>query len=194
MILGDGTIVQRWNYVKGDLTDYILNVAESKLRYPATKQPKSEIRDQSQFSCSGFNLETGFDLPQTPIRTAETMQEIPISTQTPNDEDRAQAFIISVFGGEFTEIHTGENLYKFEGLRRDRGPLTPANHAKQYDFGFMIETLPTHEKKELYKFLSRYVNPGKTPEQFDVVIDTLLGTGDILYRLHYTKCYDINFN
>ncbi len=194
LILGDGTILQRWNYVKCDLTDYILNVAESKLRYPATKQPKSEIRDQSQFSCSGFNLETGFDLSQTPIRTAETIQGISISSQIPNYEERAQAFIISVFGGEFTDIHTGENIYKFEGLRRDRGPLTPANHAKQYEFGFMIETLPTHEKKELYKFLSRYVNPGKTPEPFDVTIDTILGNGDILHRLHYTKCEAIDFD
>ncbi len=193
LILGDGTILQRWNYVKCDLTDYILKVEESKLRYPATKQPKSEIRDQSQFSCSGFNLETGFDLPQTPIRTAETMQEIPISTQTPNDEDRAQAFIISIFGGEFTQIHTGENLYKFEGLRRDRGDGTPANY-QQYDFGFKIETLPSSDKKQLYEFLARYANPGKDPEPFDVAIDTVLGNGDILHRLHYTKCEAVDFD
>jgi hypothetical protein len=193
LILGDGTILQRWNYVKCDLTDYILKVEESKLRYPATKQPKSEIRDQSQFSCSGFNLETGFDLPQTPIRTAETMQEIPISTQTPNDEDRAQAFIISVFGGEFTEIYTGKNLHKFEGLRQDRGDTTPANY-QQYDFGFKMETLPSSDKKQLYEFLARYANPGKDPEPFDVAIDTVLGNGDILHRLHYTKCEAVDFD
>jgi len=46
----------------------------------------------------------------------------------------------------------------------------------------------------LYKFLARYVNPGKTPEPFDVAIDTLLGNGDILHRLHYTKCEAIDFD
>ena len=192
LILGDGTILQRWNYAQCDLTDYILNVEESKLRFPVTEQSQSEIRDKSQFSCNGLNLDMGLDLPQAPIRTAKTIQGNFTSPHVPNSEDRANSFIISVFGGEFTEILTGENLYKFESIRRDRG-ATPSSHAKQYDFGFMIESLPTHDKKQMYEFLSRYVNPVKDPEPFDVAIDTVLGNGEILHRLQYTKCSAIDF-
>lgn len=188
LILGDGTIIQRWNYVKCDLTDYILRVDESLLRYPASNELQSEIRDQSQFSCNGFNLQTGMDLPQTPIKDPKTEQGIFVKPQTPNSDERANTFIISVFGGEFTDILTGNNIYKFEALRRDRGDQTPSNSANQETYGFLVESLPTQEKKELYEFLARYVNPGKEPEPFDVTIDTILGNGDILHRLHYTKC------
>jgi hypothetical protein len=71
--------------------------------------------------------------------------------------------------------------------------LTPIGHSKQYDFGFVIESLPTHDRKPFYEFMSRYTNPGKTPEPFDVTLDTLLGDGSILYRLHYTNCDGVDF-
>ena len=45
----------------------------------------------------------------------------------------------------------------------------------------------------MYEFLSRYVNPVKEPEPFDVAIDTVLGNGEILHRLQYTKCSAIDF-
>jgi len=188
LILGDGTIIQRWNYAKCDLTDYILRVDESLLRYPASKELQAEIRDQSQFSCSGFNLQTGMDLPQTPIRDPKTEQGIFVKPKTPSSDERANSFIISVFGGEFTEILTGNNINKFEALRRDRGDQTPSNSANEHTYGFSVESLPTEEKKQLYEFLARYINPGKEPEPFDVTVDTILGNGDILHRLHYTKC------
>lgn len=188
LILGDGTIIQRWNYVKCDITDYILRVDESLLRYPASDELQSEIRDQSQFSCNGFNLQTGMDLPKNPIKDPKTEQGIFVKPKTPNYDERANTFIISVFGGEFTDILTGNNIYKFEALRLDRGDQTPSNAANQYTHGFLVESLPTQEKKQLYEFLARYVNAGKEPEPFDVTVDTILGNGDILHRLHYTKC------
>ncbi len=111
----------------------------------------------------------------------------------PEPTDRAQHFEISVFGGELTQIHISDNLQKFEPIRRDRGPLTPLSHAKQYDFGFVIESLPQKEKAPFYEFVSRYINPGKTPEPFDVNIDTINGDGTILHRLQYVNCDSVDF-
>ena len=192
LILGDGIILQRWNYVNCDLVEYKLKVEESLLRYPVTKQLTPEIRDKSEFSCNGFNLETGLDLPQAPIRDPNTIQGIFISSETPSEKDRAMSFIVSMFGGELTTIHTGESLQKFETIRVDRA-ATPASHAKQSEIGFLVESLPTHDKKGLYEYFARYVNPGKSPEPYDVTIDTVLGSGEIIHRLHYTKCETVDF-
>ena len=193
LILGDGEILQRWNYVNCDLVEYKLKVEESLLRYPVTKQLKPEIRDKSEFSCNGFNLDTGLDLPQAPIRDPNTIKGIFVSSETPNENDRAMFFIISMFGGELTQIHTGDSLQKFETIRVDR-EAQPASHAKQSEIGFLVESLPTHDKKQLYEFFARYVNPGKAPEPYDVTIDTVLGSGEILHRLHYTKCETVDFS
>ena len=91
------------------------------------------------------------------------------------------------------EIHHSDKIHKFESLRRDRGALTPTNQAKQYDFGFVLESLPAKEKAPFYKFISRYINPGKTPEPFDVNIDTITGDGTTLHRLQYTNCAGVDF-
>lgn len=192
LILGDGTILQRWNYVNCDLVEYKLQVEESLLRYPVTKQLAPEIRDKSEFSCNGFNLGVGPDLSQAPIRDPDTIQGIFVSSETPSQKDRAMSFIVSMFGGELTTIHTGESLQKFETIRVDR-QAQPASHAKQSEIGFLVESLPTHDKKGLYEYFARYVNPGKSPEPYDVTIDTVLGSGEIIHRLHYTKCETVDF-
>ena len=192
-ILGDGTILHRWNYRDCDLVGYGVHLEESLLRYSVSRQHQPEIRDKSDFRCNGISFDVGVDLPQTPIRDANTIQGIFTGPQIINLEDKSDSYVISVFGGEFTETLVGENVFKFESVRRDRGPLTPIHHAKQYDFGFIVESLPSQEKKHLYEFLSRYTNPGKTPEPFDVTLDILLGDGSVLHRLHYTNCEAVDF-
>ncbi|NJK78095.1 MAG: hypothetical protein HC944_04560 [Nanoarchaeota archaeon] len=36
--------------------------------------------------------------------------------------------------------------------------------------------------------MSKYLNPGKSPEPFDFTIDTLTGDGTTLHRIKYTNC------
>ncbi|HUU49265.1 MAG TPA: hypothetical protein VMW55_10865 [Nitrosopumilaceae archaeon] len=187
LILGDGTILQRWNYRECNIFDYRLRLEDSMLSFPFAEKPEPEIRDKTDFVCQGFSLDVGPDLPQTPIRDS-IVQESYTGSQIPDENNRAKYFIISIFGGELYEPIVGEKIKSFENIRRDRGSSTPIHHANQYDRGFIIESLPTLEKKSVYEFLFRYVNPGKTPEPFDVNIDTVLGNDSILHRLHYTNC------
>ena len=51
-----------------------------------------------------------------------------------------------------------------------------------------MESMPSKDKRELYEFFSRYVNPGKQPEPFDVDIDVLTGDNTLLQTLKYTGC------
>ena len=196
MITGNGTILQRWNYIDCSLYDYTMHLEDSLLKFSYTGEQAPEIRDKSEFTCLGMNLEISGDnvLDKFPIKDPKSLEEERIISPTiPEPTERAQSFEISVFGGELTQIYTSDKLQKFEPIRRDRGPLTPLTHDKQYDFGFIIESLPQKEKAPFYKFISSYINPGKTPEPFDVYIDTVNGDGTILHRLQYTNCDSVDF-
>lgn len=196
MITGDETILQRWNYKDCSFYDYTMHLEDSLLKYSYTGEQSPEIRDKSEFICNGMNLEVGGDKPLTnfPLTSLKTIEEEPVISPTiPGPNERAKFFEISVFGGELTQVHISERILKFEPIRRDRGPLTPLTHDKQYDFGFVIESLPQKEKTPIYEFISRYINPGKTPEPFDANIDTINGDGTILHRLQYTNCDSIDF-
>ncbi len=196
MITGNGTILQRWNYIDCSLYDYTMHLEDSLLKFSYTGEQAPEIRDKSEFTCLGMNLEIGGDnvLDKFPIKDPKSLEEERIISPTiPEPTERAQSFEISVFGGELTQIYTSDKLQKFEPIRRDRGPLTPLTHDKQYDFGFIIESLPQKEKAPFYEFISSYINPGKTPEPFDVYIDTVNGDGTTLHRLQYTNCDSVDF-
>jgi len=173
-----------------------VRLMDSLLRFSYTGEQSPEIIDKSEFTCNGMNLEIGGDKPlaKFPIKGPKSLEEESIIFPTiPEPTERAQSFEISVFGGELTLIYTSDRLQKFEPLRRDRGPLTPASHSKQFDFGFVLESLPEKEKAPFYKFISRYINPGKTPEPFDVNIDTITGDGTTLHRLQYVNCDGVDF-
>ena len=188
MILEDGTILQRWNYRDCKLIDYGLRLEDSRLTYPFAKEPGAEIRDKSDFLCIGISLDIGPDLPQRPIKDHNTIQESFTGSRIPDENQRAKSFKISMFGGELSEPVLNKQVYSFENLRRERVGLTPNEQANQYDRGFTVESLPTQDKKIFYEFLVRYVNSGKTPEPFDVHLDTILGDDSILHRFHYVNC------
>ena len=194
LILGDGSVFQRWNYHECLLTDYVVQLDDSTLRFPFAKIPQPEIIDRSDFLCNGFNLKVGLDLPATPIEDPKTLKGDFVKPKISEINERANSFIITISEGELSDSFVGEDINKFESIRRDRGPLTPLHHSKQYDFGFIVESLPTQDKKPFYDFLSRYVNPGKAPEPFDVTLDTLLGDKSTLYRIHYTNCDAVDFS
>ncbi|MBA4453969.1 MAG: hypothetical protein H2B05_03390, partial [Nitrosopumilaceae archaeon] len=44
-----------------------------------------------------------------------------------------------------------------------------------------------------YDFISRYINPGKTPEPFDVNIHTKNGDSNTLHILQYSNCDAVDF-
>jgi len=196
LITGNGTILQRWNYNDCSFYDYSSFLEDSFLKFSYTEKPGPEIRDKSEFICAGYNIEIPEDKPisKFPITDSKNNEhKSDISPTTPNLEDRANSFRISAYDGEFTQIYSSENLQKYESIRKDRGPYTPLNHAKQFDYGFTVESLPEKNKALFYEFISRYVNPGKAPEPFDVSLDLLTGAGNVLYEIQYVNCGAVDF-
>jgi hypothetical protein len=196
LITGDGTILQRWNYVDCSFYDHSTFLEDSFLKFPYAESLRPEIRDKSELTCSGTNLEIHGDepIPKFPIKDTKNIEDdSDVFPEIAKLENRANSFRISAYDGEFTQIVSAENLQKFESITRDRGPLTPINHAKQFEFGFVIESLPEKNKSQFYEFISRYVNPGKAPEPFDVSLDMVTGDKEILYTLEYTNCGAVDF-
>ena len=198
LVTGDGTILQRWNYIDCELFDYNIQLDDNALKFPFSGQQGPEIRDKSDITCIGINLDVPRDgeLDKQPIMDIKSMkpQEETDTSLIYDANNRAQSFIVTVFGGELEDAYTSDKFQKVETIIRDRGPLTPMHHDKQYSFGFLVESLPSQEKSDMYEFLSRYVNPGKAPEPFDVNIDTVTGDGTTLHTIKYTNCEAVDFS
>ncbi len=197
MVTGDGTILQRWNYVDCELVDYTLQFHESILSFPFSGEKSPEIRDKTDLRCNGLNLDVPYEkeLEKAPIKDPTYFDKPNLSKYSPPKRiDSANSYLVKIFGGELREIFSTESIQKFEPIARDRGPLTPLHHAKQYNFGFEIESLPTKDKTKLYEFFSRYINPGKDPEPFDFSVDTITSGGTTLHRLKYTNCDAADFS
>ena len=201
LITGDNTILQRWNYVDCEVTSYQMRLDDSSLSYPFSGKPHGEIRDKTDFACSGNDLliQGVHQIDKFPIRDftyeeSSSRADVLYSKEFPLESDRAMTYRIHVSDGELEYTRTNDEVPIFEGLVQNRGPLVPLHHAKQYNFGFYIEALPSKDKTELYNFLARYINPGKQPEPIDVDVDILTGDGRILETLQYRSCTAIDLD
>jgi len=198
LITGDNTILQRWNYEQCEVTNYSMDLKINMFRFPYAGQKSGEIIDKTDFTCIGTNFQAHgtHKIEKLPIRDRDFKRvqsedfDLLYTKDIPSINDRAMFYTIRGFGGEFTETYTSEEFPIFQALAQNRGPLTPSNSAKQYDVGFYVEGLPSKGKENLYHFLARYVNPGKTPEPFNVDVDIITGDG---VTLQYEKCSGIDF-
>jgi len=198
-ITGDGTILQRWNYAKCDVSDYTVFLEEYKNRYPFSGKKFSENIEMVDFECAGVHLQIhNYDkIEKVPSQTSNLEQNLVLQSDFESvdltDDIRAMTYEIRYFGGEMEQTHIYQNFPKVESLSW-KNSLVPANHPNQYQYGFLVESNPSKDKSEIYQFLSRYINPGKTPEPFDVDLTLLTGDGTILYTHKYTKCSAVDFD
>ena len=81
--------------------------------------------------------------------------------------------LVHWYGGELTSQRTSTLLQKFETVRNS---------------GVIAGGLPNIYHKDVYQFVSRYVNPGKPPEPLDMRFDTVTGDGTILFSTIYSDC------
>jgi len=199
-ITGDGTILQRWNYVDCHVFDYKMHLEEFTFRYPFSGEERPEILEKTDFECLGRSFKVfGHDkINEFPIYTDKAIrnaEDYSLKNSDLTQEDRAMSFRYHIFGGQLTETLTLTSYPKFESLSFKRGPNVPIHHPNQYDHGFYVESSPSKEKVDDYQFLARYINPGqKAPEPYSVTVDVLTGDDTILHQLKYTKCSAIDYD
>jgi hypothetical protein len=167
LITGDGTILQTWEYSKCKISDYETFLFDNLLFYKGHGGQGPEIRDNTVFDCVGFGVD---------FEMRESQEEI--QNFVPSYEDRPVMNIIHVSGGDLTQTKSNELIQKFNTLGNQQ---------------FLLESLPNKQQKAGYDFISKYLNPGKTPEPFDVKVDMITGDGTILYSIDYSTCSVTNY-
>ena len=183
LLTGDGTILQTWSYTKCDATSYVTFFLENLLIYKFTETVESEIRDKTNFSCSGLGFNSDF--------TEEN--KIKVSNQKITAEQRAQTFVVHFQGTDITPAKTITSFTKFSPIaNEDLQILLP-----KAEFGgnpkFFLESLPSTQNEWFYQLISNYINAGKTPEPFEITVEVISGDGTILQTWEYEDCEVIQY-
>jgi len=56
-----------------------------------------------------------------------------------------------------------------------------------------LESLPSKDKEWYYELLSRYINPGKIPEPFDITVEIFTASDDLIQVWDYGDCVRNNY-
>lgn len=123
------------------------------------------------------------NIPQSIVVTA---------AQTPlSDNERAQFFVVHFSDGLIEKPFTVNTFSKFESTSsQSRG--TELFKFPMYYFKdkpeFLLEGLPSGDKKDLYRGIDRWMTRSTTLSPFDVDIDVVAGDGTVIQTWAYTNC------
>jgi hypothetical protein len=199
-VTGDGTILQRIQYFDCGITSFEVYRMESELNLLFLGKFGWEIRDHTEFECKSNFLISDFSSPPDPYviihrSGAFLNQTADKQSYIPKDDDRVLAYGVSLIGREIPEELSFHDFPKFSviGSSIPEG-VGSANQAPgSLDPKFYLEGLASKDKKPLYEYIARYFDPGKTPEPFDVNVDSITGDGTILIRYQYIDCQPTAF-
>ena len=124
---------------------------------------------------------------QVPIPITEVIAAQSLLT----DDERAQHFVVRFSDGLIEKPVTIETFYKFEATSSKNQVSERYTHPI-YLFNdkptFLLESLPSPDKRDLYIGLNNWMKRGQSLTPFDVSIDVISGDGRIIQTWHYLKC------
>jgi hypothetical protein len=179
IVSGNNTILQTWQYFDCQMVNYEAFLEDTLVTLKYNPSPATEIRDTTGFVCDGFHFETPRLKAFSPYSNVESLsEEIELtnvaSSIVPGNNDRPMSYVVSFSGGEAIFQHTYLTFSKYKQTETTE---------------FYLESLPSLDKQSFYDFfIYRYINPGKTPELFDVSVDLVTGDGTTLQSWQYHEC------
>ncbi|NJK78096.1 MAG: hypothetical protein HC944_04565 [Nanoarchaeota archaeon] len=181
VLTGDDSVLLTVNYSKCKITAYTSYSQETILFYQFGTQLQEEIRDRTTVYCSGVDVEVG------------SKSQILVGNQIPSNDDRVISYVVHFFGPEFPGVYSLNSFSKFSPTINviETPYVTFTKPGNPFDGSpqFILESLPSKDKKELYQIYSKYINPGPEPFSFNVSIDMITGDDTILQRWNYS---DVN--
>jgi len=113
--------------------------------------------------------------------------EVTVTQTILSEEEQAQSFKVTI-----SNIVKPIPVHFFEKFEMTSTKSASDPLSKMYDFRdvnptFFLESLPSADKKQFYKFVSDWMDSGNLNE-FDVDIDILDGRGEIIQTWSFTKC------
>ena len=114
------------------------------------------------------------------------------AAQTPlSDDERAQFFVVHFSNGLIEKPFTVNTFSKFESTS-SQSKGTELFKFPMYYFKdkaeFLLEGLPSVDKKDLYRGIDRWMTRSTTLTPFDIDIDVVAGDGTIIQTWSYTNC------
>jgi len=114
------------------------------------------------------------------------------AAQTPlSDDERAQFFVVHFSNGLIEKPFTVNTFSKFESTSSQSKGTELFKFPMYYFKGkaeFLLEGLPSVDKKDLYRGIDRWMTRGTTLSPFDVDIDVISGDGTVIQTWSYTNC------
>ena len=113
--------------------------------------------------------------------------EVTVTQTILSEEEQAQSFKVTI-----SNIVKPIPVHFFEKFEMTSTKSASDPLSKMYDFRdvnptFFLESLPSADKKQFYKFVSDWMDSGNLNE-FDVDVDVLDGRGEIIQTWSFTKC------
>jgi len=108
-----------------------------------------------------------------------------------SDDERAQSFVVHFSDGLIQKPLTIDTFVKFEATSSQN------RESELYSFPiykfddpaeFLLESMPSADKQEMYKGIDRWMSGGSPVTPFDVSIDVLSGDGRIILTWEYRNC------
>ena len=122
-----------------------------------------------------------------PIQIAE----VTAAQNLVSDDERAQNFIVHFSDGLLPEKFTVTTFAKFEMTSSVNLANEPYTFST-YKFGdtpeFLLEGLPSIDKKLFYEGINRWLNENTLLEPFDVDVDVVAGDGTIIHTWAFVDC------
>ena len=132
-----------------------------------------------------------FLITQGIIQIPIPITEVTAAQTALSDDERAQSFVVHFSDGLIKKPITIDTFAKFEATSsQNKGSELYSFPLYKFDDRpeFLLESLPSSDKQELYRGIDRWMNRGGALTPFDVDIDVLSGDGQIIQRWAYKKC------
>jgi len=194
LIAGDNTILQKWQYYQCGVTNYLTELNDNLLTSRFNGKFTSEIREKTSFDCQGQDLVAD---PLKPI-SIYTSAKVVSPTLNPSsepggivpmDDNRAISYVVHLVGADIPQ-ETFSSFAKFNAISTT---IKTVDNSLKDKPVFSLTSLPSSDKENFYSLLAKYVDPGKTPEPFDVAVDIVLGDNTVLQTWHYFDCQIIHY-
>ena len=121
--------------------------------------------------------------------------EVTAAKSSLTDSESAQSFVVTFSNGDFfPQPETFYTFSRFEHISTTTTDLTlEAYRSRESSPSFILSSLPSEDKGNIYKLVNSFINPGRVAVPFNVKIDILSGNGNELISYRYAKCSVTDF-
>jgi len=138
-----------------------------------------------------------FLITQGIIQIPIPITEVTAAQTALSDDERAQSFVVHFSDGMIGKPVTVDTFMKFEIISSQGKDAEFLSTFPLYKFEdqaeFLLESLPSTDKQDLYKGIDRWMSKSAGVTPFDVDIDVLSGDGQVIQTWAFENCEPVAY-